>query len=142
MKSRSKTNLGIYFGSSSTMILVFLFSLSTSFSLYPHLFEYIHIPHNYIHIFSSISTSVVAILESLLRLKRMVTGCPHKNIPSVMFLAQSICLKNIHRRFQYDKLQNWPLFSSTRKWNISMYLFQLNSIIKSQTVSSSSNGQV
>ena len=45
------------------------FSISTSFSLYPHLFEYIHIPHYYIHIFSSIFTSVVAILESLSRLK-------------------------------------------------------------------------
>ena len=34
MKSRSKTNLGIYFGSSSTMILVFLFSLlSKSFQM-------------------------------------------------------------------------------------------------------------
>ena len=47
------------------------FSISTSFSLYPHLFEYIHIPHYYIHIFSSISTSVVAILESLSRLKNL-----------------------------------------------------------------------
>ena len=46
------------------------FSISTSFSLYPHLFEYIHIPHYYIHIFSSISTSVVTILESLSRLKK------------------------------------------------------------------------
>ena len=47
------------------------FSISTSFSLYPHLFEYIHIPHYYIHIFSSISTSVVACLELLLQLKIM-----------------------------------------------------------------------
>ena len=36
-----------------------LFSISTSFWLYPHLFEYIYILRYYIHILSSISTSVV-----------------------------------------------------------------------------------
>ena len=50
------------------------FSISASFSLYPHLFEYIHIPHYYIHIFSSISTSVVACLESLSRLKIIISS--------------------------------------------------------------------